>query len=144
MGTERWHERDTQARVRHGGVADGGEAGVASAVGWRARAAAPSPLRPLRPLWPLQSPGRPPRRDGGGRGRGGGHRNRRGGRGGGPGGPAVGRSAVPGAAGSSPGAGWAYAPPTLIGHAVVANPPAASAPLALTAEDRKDCPKAAA
>jgi hypothetical protein len=53
-------------------------------------------------------------------------------------------SVAPGAAGSSPGAGWAYAPPTLIGHAVVANPPAASAPLALTAEDRKDCPKAAA
>jgi lipoprotein-anchoring transpeptidase ErfK/SrfK len=50
-----------------------------------------------------------------------------------------------GAVGPS-GAGWAYAAPVMIGHAVVVNPPAAPAapaPLALTAEDRADCPAAA-
>jgi lipoprotein-anchoring transpeptidase ErfK/SrfK len=53
-----------------------------------------------------------------------------------------------GAVGPS-GAGWAYAAPVMIGHAVVVippappAPPAAPAPLALTAEDRADCPAAA-
>jgi hypothetical protein len=50
----------------------------------------------------------------------------------------------PTVAGSAPGRDWAYAAPALIGHAVVANPSAASAPLALTAEDRQECPAAAA
>ena len=59
-----------------------------------------------------------------------------------------------GAVGPS-GAGWAYAAPVMIGHAVVVNPPAVPAvpavpaplaplaPLALTAEDRANCPAAA-
>ena len=51
---------------------------------------------------------------------------------------------APSVAGSSPGARWAYAAPALIGHAVVADPAVASAPLALTAEDRAHCPAAAA
>ena len=51
---------------------------------------------------------------------------------------------APSVAGSSPGTAWAYAAPAMIGHAVVANPADASAPLALTAEDREDCPAAAA
>jgi L,D-transpeptidase catalytic domain len=50
----------------------------------------------------------------------------------------------PNVAGSSPRKDWAYAAPVLIGHAVVANPSAGSAPLVLTAEDREDCPVAAA
>jgi hypothetical protein len=50
---------------------------------------------------------------------------------------------APDAGGSSPGIAWAYAAPVTIGHAVVANPPAASASLALTARDREDCPAAA-
>ena len=50
---------------------------------------------------------------------------------------------APSAAGSSPGARWAHAAPVLIGHAVVSNPAGASAPLALTAGDRADCPAAA-
>ncbi len=49
---------------------------------------------------------------------------------------------APGVAGSSP--GWAYAVPAMIGHAVVANPADAWAPLVLTAGDREDCPAAAA
>jgi lipoprotein-anchoring transpeptidase ErfK/SrfK len=49
----------------------------------------------------------------------------------------------PDVAGSSPATGWAYAAPAVIGHAVVVNPSAAPAPVALTAEDRKDCPAAA-
>jgi hypothetical protein len=48
------------------------------------------------------------------------------------------------AAGSSPDAGWAYAPPAVIGHAVASDPSAGSAPLALTAADRESCPSAAA
>ena len=44
----------------------------------------------------------------------------------------------------SPGARWAYAAPALIGHAVASDPAGASAPLALTAEDRARCPAAAA
>ena len=51
---------------------------------------------------------------------------------------------APSAAGSSPSTAWAYAAPVMIGHAVVANPPGASAPLVLTAQDRQDCPAAAA
>jgi hypothetical protein len=51
---------------------------------------------------------------------------------------------APSVAGSAPGTGWAYAAPAMIERAVVSNPPAASAPLALTAEDREDCPAAAA
>ena len=49
---------------------------------------------------------------------------------------------APSGARSSP--GWAYAAPAMIGHAVVANPANAWAPLVLTAEDRADCPAAAA
>ena len=51
---------------------------------------------------------------------------------------------APSVAGSSPGTDWAYAAPAMIGHAVVANPADAWAPLVLTAEDREDCPAAAA
>ena len=51
---------------------------------------------------------------------------------------------APAAGGDSPGTAWAYAAPVMIGHAVVVNPSSASAPLALTAQDRKDCPAAAA
>jgi hypothetical protein len=51
---------------------------------------------------------------------------------------------APSVAGSSPGTDWAYAAPAVIGHAVVSTPPGALAPLVLTAEDRKDCPAAAA
>jgi lipoprotein-anchoring transpeptidase ErfK/SrfK len=50
---------------------------------------------------------------------------------------------APDVAGSTPATAWAYAAPAMIGHAVVANPSGASAPLALTAQDRKDCPAAA-
>jgi lipoprotein-anchoring transpeptidase ErfK/SrfK len=66
-----------------------------------------------------------------------------------PGARAAGRplsgAQLTGAVGPS-GAGWAYAAPVMIGHAVVVIPPAAPAapaPLALTAEDRADCPAAA-
>ncbi len=51
---------------------------------------------------------------------------------------------APSVAGSSSGTGWAYAAPVMIERAVVSNPPVASAPLVLTAEDHKDCPAAAA
>jgi hypothetical protein len=47
-------------------------------------------------------------------------------------------------AGSAPDTGWAYAAPAVIGHAVVSDPSAASAPLALTAADHAHCPAAAA
>jgi hypothetical protein len=50
---------------------------------------------------------------------------------------------APDVPGSSPATDWAYRAPTMIKHAVLANPSRASAPLALTAEDRKDCPAAA-
>jgi len=55
----------------------------------------------------------------------------------------------PSVTGSSAGAGWAYTAPTVIGHAVAPDPAGgASAPLAaplvLTAQDRADCPRAAA
>jgi lipoprotein-anchoring transpeptidase ErfK/SrfK len=50
---------------------------------------------------------------------------------------------APSVAGSSPGTDWAYAAPAMIGRAVVANVPGASAPLVLTAQDRQDCPAAA-
>jgi len=50
---------------------------------------------------------------------------------------------APSVGGSAPGPRWAYPAPELIGHAVVSNP-AATAPLALTAGDRADCPPAAA
>ncbi len=48
-------------------------------------------------------------------------------------------------AASSPSLSWAYAAPAVIGggHVVVTQLPPADTPLALTAQDRKDCPAAA-
>jgi hypothetical protein len=50
---------------------------------------------------------------------------------------------APDVTGSSPGTDWAHAAPAMIGHAVVSNPSGATAPLVLTAGDRRDCPAAA-
>jgi hypothetical protein len=50
---------------------------------------------------------------------------------------------APSVSGSSPSTRWAYAAPVMIGHAVASETAGPSAPLALTAQDRQDCPAAA-